>query len=218
MFRFAFLFLSLSLVLPVASALADTDIANGRLYFCRNTDVLSARDETPVTAQAAKRRFRRIIAAQQEIIADAPVGSAERRRAVRERNNARQGLADVDACVAGELDGPQARLIGNWNLLLEDGQTPAENGYNSLTVSFTATEFVSEFDGNALDCHWEGTYNSLSEGAAILQLTTVGTGGLACESAIGQSKSADVEFSEDGNTLTLDYTPEGTLQVYQRVE
>jgi hypothetical protein len=106
---------------------------------------------------------------------------------------------------------------GRSHLLTENGITPAELDFESLTITFTSNSFESTLTGTTLTCDWTGTYSNPGKGSGLILLTNTGVGGAACEQAIGQFRSATFELSEDGNILTLDYRPDGTLQVYERV-
>ncbi len=202
------------LLLSASNLFATTDIGNGKLFVCSASSIILAKKLTTVTPSRAKAKFKTIIAQQNSIISNTSNSSAKIAKAIEARKNAKAGLKDVKLCENAELDGT---IRGDWNLTFENGLTPVQNGYNSMTISFAATGFIQDFDGSSVDCHWEGTYSNSSDRTSVVIKTTIGTGGTICSQAIGQERNAIVSLSEDKNTLTLDYRPEGTLQVYERV-
>jgi hypothetical protein len=202
------------LLLTANNLFATTDIGNGKLFVCSVSTIISAKKLTTVTPSRAKAKFKTIIAQQNLIISNTSNSSAKISKAIAARKNAKAGLKDIKLCENSELDGT---IRGDWNLTFENGLTPVQNGFNSMTISFAATNFVQDFDGSSIDCHWEGTYRNSSNPERVVIKTTIGTGGTICNQAVGQERNAIVSLSEDKNTLTLDYRPEGTLQVYERV-
>jgi hypothetical protein len=197
-----------------AGAAADTDIGNGRLYICRGTLIVTAKGGEAVDPEQAKAGLRSAVRRQNKLIAKHPKGSAKQLAAIAAKREAKRRLKDIQRCQAGTLDNP---FLGDWNLTLENGRPPAELGYNSLTLSFSADRFVSVLDGASLDCYWEGTYSSAADRSAVALTTAIGTGGPVCSQAVGQTQTAAAAFSDDGRALILDYRPAGALQEYERI-
>ena len=113
-------------------------------------------------------------------------------------------------------DAEGAAWIGVWDIVTENGLTPAANGYNSIILTLAGDTFTSEYDSDIATCTWSGTHTST---ATTLTITTEASTGPPCDLAVGTTKTAQLSLSADGNTLTLDWTAEtmGTLQIYQRV-
>lgn len=201
------------LLLSTKHATAQTPISNGKIFVCQEKEIISVKSDQPVTLKNALKRFNAIILRTNGILATAEQGSSQFKKARKQKRNAVQGKKDARGCIAGELK----TIVGNWNLITENGSTPNELGYESLTIVFTESAFESTFTGTSLTCDWTGTYTNPGKGTILILLTNTGVGGTACEEAIGQFRSTTFELSEDGDTLTLDYRPEGTLQVFERV-
>jgi hypothetical protein len=194
---------------------ADSNIGNGKLFVCSDGAIISVKRGTEFTKSRAIAKFKRIIKRKRALIASLPKGSKRRSKAIAAKKNARQGIADVRAC---EENGGGVDLYdGTWNLVTENGMTPAENGFTSLTLTFSSTTFTSDYTSDSLNCHWAGTYSKSSNPVTTTLLTTSATGGGSCDSAVNQERTAATSFTDNGNTLTLDYRPEGALQVYERV-
>ena len=208
-----FLLITSILVIFTAPVYAATDIGNGKLFICSGTTIISVKTNTEVTPKKAIRKFKRIIRKKNEIIANSPKGSKRRKKAVRAKKAARRGLKDAKSCRDGTLGDS---LVGTWNIVTENGMTPSEHGYTSLSITFTDNGFISVLVGPT-NCNWQGTYSSDDNLATINVTTTVGTGGAPCSQAVGKTVPATVTFSDNGNTLTLDYRPNGTLQVFERI-
>lgn len=125
-------------------------------------------------------------------------------------NTAAEDITATDAEPAGGAD-----LTGTWSLVTENGSPPAALGYNSTILTLDDETFSSEYDGSAGVCTWSGTYTSTP---TSMTWTADAASGPPCDQALGQTRTAQVSLSADGDTLTLDWTatPMGTLQVYER--
>lgn len=200
------------------TVVADTDIGDGKLYYCSSASIFSASNSSTLSEQTARKRLKRKIAKLSKKIRSLSKSNKKRKAAVKSRKSLREALKDVASCVSGELES-SSRLDGEWNLVTENGLTPAENGFTSLTLSIDGEDFISEYAGDEFSCHWEGTISTIEESPyTVSVLTTVGTGGTFCSQAVNNSKDALVTLSEDSNTLTLDYRSDGgSLQVYGRI-
>jgi hypothetical protein len=119
------------------------------------------------------------------------------------------GASDVDTF------GCEKAWVGVWDIVTEDGRTPAENGYNSLVLALTPGAFSSVFDSDNVTCAWTGANTSTP---TTLTITTDAATGPPCGQAVGKTRTAQLTLSANGNILTLDWTaaPMGTLQVYRR--
>jgi hypothetical protein len=205
--------LTTTLVFEVNYAFTEIVIGNGKLYNCIDQQIVALRNNQVVSLNIAVRRFNAIISRANIILATSAQGSSKYKQALRNRRAAARGRSDAKNCLQGEL----VSVVGSWNLITENGSTPAELGYTSLTIDFTINSFESIFTGTTLTCDWTGTYTNPDQGNILTIRTRTGEGGTICEDAIGQSRNAQFELSSDGNTLTLDYRPSGTLQVFERV-
>lgn len=206
---------ALTVLFYAVPVIAETEIGDGKLYTCSGSAIISVKTSAEVPVKKALAKYKAQIQKLTQRLALLAKGK-KRTKALQARSTAKQGLRDTKSCRDGLLDGTYAVLLGSWNIVLENGNTPEENGYNSLVLQFFDGEFVSELEGDAIDCHWEGDF-SVSESDSLSQTTTVAVGGGSCDSALNQTRSASISFSEDGDTLTLDYRPNGALQVYERI-
>lgn len=212
-FHLTVLVCSFSFLVP--NVIAATDIGNGKLFKCENQTIHLSKNNNEVSLKKAAATLKRLIARQKTIISSNKKGSKKFTKAVAAKKAALQAKNDLKLCSNGSLG---SSIRGSWNLILENGHTPAENGYNALTLDLSATTFISELDGPT-SCHWEGTYTANDTEGTFVLVTTVGTGGAPCSNAVGQDRNATFELSEDFNTLTLDYRGSGgALQVYERVD
>ena len=192
---------------------AATDIGNGKQFTCSGTTITSVKKGTEITAKKAIKKLKRAIKKQTLRVKNSSKGSKARKKAVRAKKAAKRALKDAKSCRDGTLGDS---LVGSWNIVTENGMTPEEHGYTSLSLTFTDNGFTSVLVGPT-NCNWQGTYSSDDNLATINVTTTVGTGGTPCSQAVGKTVPATVTFSDSGNTLTLDYRPNGTLQVFERV-
>lgn len=129
------------------------------------------------------------------------------------------GTGTTAATGTGTTEEPETggtSVEGVWNLITEDGSPPSALGYNSIVLTLEDGTFSSVFDGSAGVCTWSGTYTATE---SELTMTAEVATGPPCDMAIGQTRTAQMNMSVDGNTLTLDWTaqPMLTLQVYERV-
>ena len=197
----------LSLMIIISLVHAETNISNGKLFLCVDKLILNAKNMRTTTPRKAKITFNNIISEQDSIIARSLPGTKIYKKATKARKVAKKGLSDIKLCLNGKLP-----LIGDWILLTENGSTPPELGFNSLSLTFKPNKFISIFSSDTLTCNWEGKY---TVGENTLSITTEqATGGPSCLSAIGQIRTANVSFN--GNNLVLDYRPGGALQEYNQ--
>ncbi|RMG42827.1 MAG: hypothetical protein D6719_05390 [Candidatus Dadabacteria bacterium] len=194
---------------------AQIAIGDGKLFTCSGTTIKSVKTGSEVTPKKALAKFKRIIKKLKQRMRSLPRSSKKRKKLNERKKAAKKGLRGTKRCRDGELAG-LSQLVGNWNVLTENGKTPAENGYTSLTISFTSTTFTSILTG-PVSCNWTGTYTTSTSPDKATLLTTAATGSTFCQQAVNKESSALVTISTDGNTLTLDYRPTGTLQVYERI-
>ncbi len=210
-----FLFLLSNLIFGLAPALGQSNIGDGRLFQCSDGLIFSVKTQEQVSAANAKKKMKALIARYSRKISSLPDGSKAISRLLQKRKSARQALKDIKSCTAGSSENP---LVGTWNLILENGMSPAENGYNSLILNFSASTFSSHYDGSSFDCLWSGSYSHAQDFSSATLLTTQASGNEFCNQSLDQSQTAIVEFSNDGNQLSLDYTASsGALQVYEKV-
>jgi hypothetical protein len=115
-----------------------------------------------------------------------------------------------------DTDPDEAAWVGVWTIVLEDGRTPAENAYNSVTLTLDASTFSSTYDGSGGLCTWSGTNTTTAD--TMTWIADASTG-WPCDQAIGDTFTAQMTLSADGNSLTLDWTANAglTLQEYERV-
>lgn len=127
-------------------------------------------------------------------------------------------LALVFGCAGEEpedSDSPlDAEWIGAWSQVTEAGQ-PATG-----TLTLEAASFEQESDFGTGICVWTGTVSDADDETFTITTETA-SGEAVCDQAIGGSASPTWEVSDEGDTLTLDYTdagvPFGTIQVWERV-
>jgi hypothetical protein len=205
--------LFLLLLFPGGVTLAETtDIGNGKLFQCVDGVIRSVKTGETVLQAKAIKKFKKIIRRKKAAIASAPKGSRKRKRAVAAKKAARQGIADTKECDGG--DG--SSLDGLWSLVTENGMTPSEAGFTSLTLQIDSGGFTSILQGPT-SCIWSGAFSSTETEATVT--TSSASGDESCQNAVGNTRVAALSLSNNGNTLTLDYTANagGTLQVYMRV-
>jgi hypothetical protein len=210
------IFAAVSVAINILNVSAEVNIGNGKLFTCLDQQIIVVKSNKVFSLKKALRRFNSIILRSNGTLSTAQKGSSQFKKARKQKKNAIQGRKDALSCQQGELQ-PKPSIVGSWNLLTENGSTPIELDFDSLTITFTDNSFESTFTGTTLTCDWTGSYTNTSKGSGLILLTNSGVGGTACEQAIGQFRSATFELSEDGNILTLDYRPDGTLQVFERI-
>ena len=202
------------LILPTF-AFAEANIGDGQLFLCSQSTAISTNSGEQVSEKAARVKLKRTIQKQAKKLRNAKKGSKKWLQAKVAKETAKAALYDLKLCLNGALD-TSSGLKGVWNLILEDGRTPSENGYHSIVLSLDQTQFMDTYESDSATCSWMGNVD-LTE--SRLSLETTSATGAPCNSAVGKTATAEYELSPDGESLILDFSAEsfGTLQVYERI-
>ena len=193
---------------------AQTPIANGKLFLCDDNVLIRTNNNSLISLKKVRKRFNNIIQRNLAILMTGDLTEKQFKKIKKIIRNAKKGRKDAKKCTTGQL--PLPIYYGTWSLVSENGQPINEIDINSLLLTFSGSGFTSNLDGTSLYCQWTGSYEFNQSLTSMTQTTLTSNAILGCSSAVNQTRTAIVEFSDDNNTLTLDYRPDGALQVYNR--